>query len=80
MECGLSVKLNTINLVKEYIDIVSKSTCEISILCGKFLLDGKSFMSLFSMDLTKPIELVIRSDSEENVLNLCENLNEFCIL
>ena len=80
MECRLCLKLQTIDAVKKYIDTVTKSSCDVNIVVGRFLLDGKSVMGLFSLDLLSPIEVVITSDLEENILSLKEKFKNFGFL
>lgn len=76
MEHTLWISLQTIDVVKKYVDIVSKCGCDIIIISGKLQLDGKSIMSLFSLDLLKPIEIIIKSNNKENILSLHKKLED----
>ena len=49
--------LDTINSVREFVDIANTKDCSITLRSGDILVDGKSIISIFSLDLTKPVEM-----------------------
>jgi hypothetical protein len=49
------IVLNSINSVKEFVDLTALENCEIDVLSGRYVVDGKSIMALFSIDLNKPV-------------------------
>ena len=58
------VKMSTINIlidsiskVKEFNNLAVKFPCEIDIISGRYIIDGRSLMGLFSLDLGKPVEM-----------------------
>ena len=50
-----NVMLVSINDVKEFVNIVSMFDFDIDLKSGKYIVDAKSIMGIFSLDLTKPI-------------------------
>lgn len=60
-----NICLNSIELVKQFATIAEKQECDIDIKCGHYLVDGKSILGIFSMDLTKELTLIIHSDHIE---------------
>jgi phosphotransferase system HPr-like phosphotransfer protein len=49
--------LNTINDVKNFVNIVSKYDFEVDLTSGRYVIDAKSIMGIFSLDLSKSIKL-----------------------
>jgi phosphocarrier protein HPr len=52
-----NILLNTINDVKNFVNIVSKYDFEVDLTSGRYVIDAKSIMGIFSLDLSKPIKL-----------------------
>ena len=57
------VQLNSINDVKDFVSKISKFDCEIDLISGRYVVDAKSIMGIFSLDLSKPIDIEIHDDS-----------------
>lgn len=49
------VNLNSIDKVKEFVQITSQFEERIDLISGRYVIDGKSILGIFSLDLTKPI-------------------------
>lgn len=72
-----NVKLDSINSVKNFVNIVSKYDYEIDLTSGRYVVDAKSIMGIFSLDLSKPIAVDIHSaDAEDLVSELKEFICE----
>lgn len=54
---SVNILLNTINDVKNFVNIVSKYDFEVDLTSGRYVIDAKSIMGIFSLDLSKPIKL-----------------------
>ena len=59
------IKLATINDVRDFVDITRKYDMEIDLASGRYVVDGKSIMGIFSLDLLNPISLTAFGDEEE---------------
>jgi len=57
-----TVLLNAINDVKEFVGIVSKCDYEVDMVSGRYAVDAKSIMGIFSLDLSKPIKVDIHCE------------------
>lgn len=55
MRC--QIKLNSITDVKEFVNITFKAENDVDLICGKYHIDGKSIMGIFSLELDRPIEM-----------------------
>lgn len=65
---NVNVLLNSIGDVKDFVNIVSKYSYEIDLVSGRYVVDAKSIMGIFSLDLTKPIRLEIHADDCDDLL------------
>lgn len=55
------VRLNTITKVKEFVEALRAQEGEFKLSSGKYMIDAKSIMGIFSLDLSKPIRLTAES-------------------
>lgn len=62
---SVNVLLNSIEAVKKFVNTVSKYECDMDMMTGSYVVDAKSIMGIFSMDLLHPLELRIHDDSKE---------------
>lgn len=58
----VNITLGTIDDVKKFVNIVSKYDFEVDLTSGRYVIDAKSIMGIFSLDLTKPIKLDAHTD------------------
>lgn len=63
-----TVFLQAINDVKEFVKIVMKYDFDIDLVSGRYAVDAKSIMGIFSLDLSKPIQLNAHSDDAEEFI------------
>jgi len=54
-----TVLLNAINDVKDFVNIVARFDFDVDMISGRYSVDAKSIMGIFSLDLSKPIKLDI---------------------
>lgn len=59
------IQLTSVSDIKAFVDAASHVGCDIDVLCGRYLVDGKSIMGLFSIDLSEPIEVQIRGSEAQ---------------
>ena len=74
----VNVSLNSIDKVKDFVNEVAKYNAEFDLVSGRYVIDAKSIMGIFSLDLSKPIELNIHSE-EDNIDDIVESLKPFII-
>ena len=51
------VNLNSVEQVTDFVAITSKFEEELDLVSGRFVIDAKSIMGIFSLDLSKPIHV-----------------------
>ncbi len=57
------ISLNSIDKVKAFVNEITKFENDFDLVSGRYVIDAKSIMGIFSLDLSKPIELNIHSES-----------------
>ena len=66
-----TIQLNAINDVKDFVNKVMLFNYDIDLVSGRYAIDAKSIMGIFSLDLSKPIDLSIHADEElDSILNI----------
>ncbi len=64
----LSVMLKSINDVKEFVRIVNDFAYDVDLVSGRYIVDAKSIMGIFSLDLASPIGVNIHSEDPGDLL------------
>ena len=62
---AFKINLCSINDVKEFVNLVNKYDFDVDLASGRYVVDAKSIMGIFSLDLSKPITIEIHSDSDD---------------
>ena len=58
----IKVSLNSIDKVKTFVNEITKFNCDFDLVSGRYVIDAKSIMGIFSLDLSKPIDLNVHAD------------------
>ena len=58
----VSISLNSIDKVKAFVNDISKYDFDFDLVSGRYVIDAKSIMGIFSLDLSKPINLNIHAE------------------
>jgi phosphotransferase system HPr-like phosphotransfer protein len=58
------IQLTTIKDVSQFVNATLSAPCDIELSHGKYVVDAKSMMGVLSLDLTKPVDMTINSDTE----------------
>lgn len=72
------ISLNSIDKVKSFVNDISKFSFDFDLVSGRYVIDAKSIMGIFSLDLSKPIELKIHAEGE-NLESVLEKLAPYLI-
>ena len=56
------ITLNSIDKVKSFVNTITKYDYDFDLVSGRYVIDAKSIMGIFSLDLSKPIELNIHAN------------------
>ena len=67
----IKICLNSIDKVKAFVNDITKFDYDFDLVSGRYVIDAKSIMGIFSLDLSKPIDLNIHAeDNVEAVLDV----------
>ena len=72
-----NIMLSSIEAVKKFVSITTKYDFQINLTTDKYKIDAKSIMGIFSLDLSKPIDLTIYTDT--NVDEVLDALKPYII-
>ncbi len=63
-----TIMLRDFEAVKNFVDIANTKNYDIELLSGKYVVNAKSIMGVFSLDLTKPLVMVAHTDTPTELL------------
>ena len=73
----VKISLNSIDKVKAFVNDITKYDYDFDLVSGRYVIDAKSIMGIFSLDLSKPIDLAIHT--EENLDEIMEVLKPYLV-
>lgn len=73
----LQIRMRQVDQVKDFVDLLSKYPYEMDLVSGRYTIDAKSLLGIYSLDLSNP---VIYSDSCEELLTQLHALLPDCIV
>lgn len=73
----VKISLNSIDKVKSFVNEITKFDNDFDLVSGRYVIDAKSIMGIFSLDLSKPISLNIHAD--ENMAAIMEVIKPYII-
>ena len=63
-----NLMLSSINDVKDFVNTVSKYDFDVDLTSGRYVVDAKSIMGIFSLDLSKTIKVEVHSDDAQELI------------
>lgn len=73
----VTVLIDTVDKVKEFVNIITKFEADFDLVSGRYVIDAKSIMGIFSLDLSKRLELIIHTEEKDD--DIIEALNPFIV-
>lgn len=73
----VTIDLSSIDKVKSFVNDIAKFDSDFDLVSGRYVIDAKSIMGIFSLDLSKPIELNIHN--EDNIDEVMETLAPYIV-
>ena len=61
----IKISLNSIDKVKSFVNMITKFDCDFDLVSGRYVIDDKSIMGIFSLDLSNPIDLNVHADGKD---------------
>ncbi len=72
----IQIKLSNVQDIREFVNTVILADYEVDLIQGRYVIDAKSIMGIFSLDLLSPINLVAHTENSEA---LFEKIAKFVI-
>ena len=67
----VKISLNSIDIVKSFVNDLTKFDTDFDLISGRYVIDAKSIMGIFSLDLSRPIDLNIHAEGDaEEILTV----------
>ena len=60
----VQISLNSIDKVKSFVNAITQYEYDFDLISGRYVIDAKSIMGIFSLDLSKPIDLNIHAEND----------------
>ena len=73
---AVQISLNSIDKVKSFVNLIAKFDFDFDLVSGRYVIDAKSIMGIFSLDLSKPIDLNIHAD-ENAIGDILESIKPY---
>lgn len=73
----VQISLNSIDKVKSFVNSITQFDFDFDLISGRYVIDAKSIMGIFSLDLSKPINLAIHS--EDNMNEILEVIKPYLV-
>lgn len=71
----VTVNLNSIDRVKSFVKDITKYENDFDLVSGRYVVDAKSIMGIFALDLSKPLQLNIHAEEQADAI--AEALSEY---
>lgn len=68
----VTILLSTIDDVKYFVNTVAKYDFDVDLISGRYAIDAKSIMGIFSLDLSKPITLQAHTENPDELFTAVE--------
>ena len=67
MKTVITVTLNDFSKIKKFSSEVVKFESDIDLIKGRYVIDAKSTIGIFTLDLSAPVDVIIHSDNEDEI-------------
>ena len=74
---SIYIKLTTVDDVYTLVKSLLAFDGDVDLVSGRYIVDGRSLLGIFSLDLTKPVELVFHNEDKADELR--EQLRNFVV-
>ena len=69
----IQISLNSIDKVKAFVNDITRFDNDFDLVSGRYVIDAKSIMGIFSLDLSKPIELIAHTEDAEKLFEAIDS-------
>ena len=76
MQTSFTMRMSSIENVKRFVSAATNSVCSVDVSTGKYTVDGKSILGMFSIDLSREVTVTVNGSDENEVNTLVEALQK----
>jgi len=73
------IKLSTIEDVRNFVSLLAKYVIDLDLQSGRYTVDARSLMGIFSLDLLKPIDFIIHSEDQDIINSVLEDVKPWTV-
>ncbi|MCI8386834.1 MAG: HPr family phosphocarrier protein [Clostridiales bacterium] len=73
----LKIRLSSVDDVKSFVNIAVKYSCGLYIIADRYVVDAKSIVGIFSLDLKQTLSLRIDSGNEDEIKKIKNDIEQF---
>ena len=77
MNTELILNLNDFKRAKKFIEIANKFNSDIDVIRNRYIIDAKSTLGIFTIDLSEPVKIRLNSDDCAEIIRFNEMMEEF---
>ena len=75
----VKISLNSIDKVKSFVNDITKFDSDFDLVSGRYVIDAKSIMGIFSIDMSVPVELSIHDENAAGVKEFIETISTMIV-
>lgn len=64
---AVTISLTQVNQVRQFVNLVEHVPYDVDVVSGRYTVNAKSMLGIYSLDLSKPIQVLIYSDDCEDL-------------
>ncbi len=64
---AVTISLTQVDQVKRFVNLVAQAPYDVDMVSGRYTVNAKSMLGIYSLDLSKPIQVLIYSDNCEEL-------------
>ena len=72
------ILLSSINDVKQFVNSACAQPCDVDVVAGRYIIDAKSIMGLFSLDLAKPVKVEVHG-TDDDARRFFDQIRQFVV-
>lgn len=72
----VTISLTQVSQVQDFVNLVSQFPFDVDMVSGRYTVNAKSMLGIYSLDLSKPMQVLIYSDDCEELKNALEAFSE----
>lgn len=75
----LCILINTVDKAKDFVNKISTVQCDVDVMVGRYVIDAKSILGIFSVDISKPLRMKIHAVTEDEYNEAFDKIEDYVI-